>query len=54
MGFRCPKCKHDFGTDKAAFEKHLRDEKAGVDMPGLAATNLVDIVKNVCNGINQQ
>lgn len=50
MGFRCPRCKQDFGTAKAAFEKHLRDEKIVADMPALAATNLADIVKGVCDG----
>lgn len=50
MGFRCPKCRQDFGTDKAAFEKHLRDEEVVADMPALAATNLADIVKGVCDG----
>lgn len=53
MGFRCPICKQDFGMDKAAFEKHLRDEDAIVDMSGLAATNLSGIVKVICNGIQK-
>lgn len=51
MGFRCPKCKQDFGTDKAAFERHLRDEEVVADMPALATTNLADIVKGVSGAI---
>lgn len=23
MGFRCPRCKKDFGNDRDAFQKHL-------------------------------
>jgi len=51
MGFRCPRCKQDFGTDKAAFEKHLRDENVGADMVALAVANLTDVVKGVTMGI---
>ena len=45
MGFRCPNCKQDFGSDKSAFEKHLADEGISYDITALAATNLSDIVK---------
>lgn len=45
MGFRCPNCKQDFGTDKSAFEKHLADEGIGNDMAALAVTNLSGILK---------
>ena len=50
MGFRCPKCKQDFGTDKAAFERHLQEEQVTPDMSALATTNLADIVKGVSMG----
>lgn len=45
MGFRCPNCKQDFGTDKAAFKKHLEDEGISDNIAALAVTNLSDIVK---------
>lgn len=43
MGFRCPKCRQDFGADKSAFEKHLDDEGISYDYASLAAANLADI-----------
>ena len=49
MGFRCPFCKADFGHDKAALEKHMKEEKEAPSIEALAATNLADTLKNVLN-----
>lgn len=27
MGFKCPNCKAEFGRDKAAFDRHLNNNK---------------------------
>lgn len=46
MGFRCPFCKTDFGRDKDAFDRHMKDENKSFSLEGLAATNLADTLKN--------
>lgn len=45
MGFRCPFCKADFGRDKEAFDRHMKEENQSVSIEGLAATNLADTLK---------
>lgn len=45
MGFRCPFCKADFGRDKDAFDRHMKDENQSFSIEGLAATNLADTLK---------
>lgn len=45
MGFRCPNCKQDFGTDKAKFDQHMKEEGFVSDMASLTMTNLSDIIK---------
>lgn len=45
MGFRCPFCKADFGRDKEAFDRHMKDENQSFSIEGLAATNLADTLK---------
>lgn len=47
MGFRCPFCKADFGYDKDAFDKHMKDENGDFSVSGLIATNLADTLKTV-------
>ena len=46
MGFKCPFCKIDFGRDKEAFDRHMKDENKSFSLEGLAATNLADTLKN--------
>lgn len=46
MGFRCPKCKRDFGTDKKSFEQHMQEENTSRDITTMAETNLCDIIKS--------
>lgn len=45
MGFKCPFCKTDFGHDKDAFDRHMKDEDRDFSIEGLAATNLADTLK---------
>ena len=45
MGFRCPFCKADFGHDKEALDRHMKDEAGDFTIEGLAATNLADTLK---------
>lgn len=47
MGFRCPFCKADFGHDKAALEKHMKEEKEAPSIEALSVTNLADTLKHV-------
>ena len=47
MGLRCPFCKADFGHEKAALEKHMKEEKEAPSIEALAVTNLADILKHV-------
>lgn len=42
MGFRCPACHEDFGTDRAAWEDHVNHCNYGVEG---AAKAMVDMVK---------
>ena len=43
MGFRCPKCKKDFDTDREALFKHLQEEKdCGREALGIYADRLKD------------
>lgn len=30
MGFKCPVCKKDFGTDKEAWQDHLKNQHRGI------------------------
>ena len=46
MGFRCPKCKKDFGGDRIAFNKHLKEENISNNLMDLTIFNLLDLVKN--------
>ena len=41
MGFRCPRCKADFGTDEAAFKKHLNEN----DACGVLAGSYIQLAK---------
>jgi len=47
MGLGCPFCKADFGRDKEAFDRHMKDENKSFSFEGLAATNLADTLKTV-------
>ena len=48
MGFRCPFCKKDFGTDQKTFKAHLSKHKEPIpDMKGLAVINSCDSLKKV-------
>lgn len=46
MGFKCPFCKTDFGRDKEAFDRHMKDENKSFSLEGLAETNLAGTLKN--------
>ena len=58
MGFRCPFCKKDFGTDHKTFKAHLsKHEEPIPDLNGLAMINSCDSLKkvlknNILGGIN--
>ena len=46
MGFRCPFCKKDFGTDQKTFKAHLsKHEEPIPDLEGLAVINSCDSLK---------
>ncbi len=48
MGFRCPFCKKDFGTDQKTFKAHLSKHKEPItDLKGLAVINSCDVLKKV-------
>lgn len=51
MGFKCPFCKTDFGHDKDAFDKHMKDENKDFSIVDLVTTNLADTMKNVMGSI---
>ena len=48
MGFRCPICRTDFKTDKAAFEKHLKNQCClKSDLHCLTLGNFANLTKTI-------
>lgn len=48
MGFRCPFCKTDFGTDQKTLKTHLsKHEEPIPDLKGLVVINSCDNLKRV-------
>ena len=47
MGFRCPVCKKDFGTEKEEFQKHLDLENYKIDLKTLSYINSNETFMNV-------
>ena len=39
MGFKCPVCKKDFGTEKEEFQEHLDLENYKIDLKTLSYIN---------------
>ena len=52
MGFRCPACHEDFGTDRAAWEDHVNRCNYGVEGAAKAMVNMVkgtDLIEKEIN-----
>ena len=47
MGFRCPICKKDFGTEKEEFQKHIDLENYQIDLKTLAYINSNETFKKI-------
>jgi len=49
MGFKCPKCKKDFGYDRESFEKHY-NECTGISVEkarSVVMENSVELTKDI-------